>query len=296
MPSTSKSQQRLFGWALSCKRGTSKKCPASVQKLADTMGEDELEKFAKTSHEGLPNKVKESLDAIFNIYTELVEAEIGESLETYEYEINEKECSLCHGKSTNIRMLDDDKKCKECGKYVSSQNKPEEMSEGKTIKVEQPDGKKLVNAKKDDKIGKLSDAKDEKTPAAKEIPDAKIDIEGKKNEIPLPKGKKLADEKTVPAASKESKVDKTMPPSVDNKKDEADTSWEKPYPGMEKAEKNVMGNVYTPSIHKFPMGKAKNERRVYDFDGFLKIINYKTHDGIEQKGHGQNLTGDHSAA
>ena len=255
MPSTSKSQQRLFGWALACKRDPSKKCPSSVKKLADSMGEDELEKFAKTSHEGLPNKVKESLDVIFSIYAEMVESELGESLETYDHESYE-------------------------------------VSEGKTIKVEQPDGKKLVNAKKDDKVGKLSDAKDEKTPAAKEIPDPKIDIEGKKNEIPVPKGKKLPAEKTVPAASKESKVDKTMPPSVDNKQDEADTSWEKPNPGMEKAEKNVMGNVYTPSVHKFPMGKAKNERRVYDFNGFLKIINYKTHDGTEQKGHGQNLTGD----
>ena len=87
MPSTSKSQQRLFGWALACKRGSSKSCPPSVKKLADSMSDEELEKYAKTSHKGLPTKVKESLDEIFSIYVELVEAETGEDLETYEYEI-----------------------------------------------------------------------------------------------------------------------------------------------------------------------------------------------------------------
>jgi len=256
MPSVSKKQQRLFGWALACKSGKSKNCPPSVKKLADTMDADELEKFAKTSHKGLPEKVRESLDRAIDATVELVEAELGIDLETYEYEVNE-----------------------------------DKIEEGKTIEIEQPDGKKLATAKKEEKTGKLSDAKEEKD-KSKEVPEAKSEVEGGKNEILMPKGKKLADAKTVPAASKESKVDKAAPPSVDNKKDEADTSWNKPNPGMEKAEKNVMGKVYTPSVHKFPMGKATNERRVYDFNGFLKIINYKTHDGIEQKGHGQNLTGD----
>ena len=61
MPSTSKAQQRLFGWALACKRGESDSCPMNVKKLADTMTEEELEKYASTAHKDLPEKVKESL-------------------------------------------------------------------------------------------------------------------------------------------------------------------------------------------------------------------------------------------
>jgi hypothetical protein len=47
----------------------------------------------------------------------------------------------------------------------------------------------------------------------------------------------------------------------------------------------------TPSLFKAPMGKAKHERRIMDFDQFLDRINYRTHDDTLQKGHGQNLTG-----
>jgi len=61
MPSTSKTQQRLFGWALACKRGESKDCPANIKKLADQMSEEELEKYASTSHKDLPEKIKESI-------------------------------------------------------------------------------------------------------------------------------------------------------------------------------------------------------------------------------------------
>ena len=224
MPSVSKKQQRLFGWALACKSGKSKNCPPSVKKLADTMDANELEKFAKTSHKGLPEKVRESLDRVIDATVELVEAELGIDLETYEYEVNEekkeKECEVCHGKCTNIKMIDDDVKCPGCGKYISSKTK---LDEGKSLEIEQPDGKKLATAKKEEKTGKLSDAKEEKD-KSKEVPEAKSEVEGGKNDILMPKGKKLADAKTVPAASKESKVDKAAPPSVDNKKDEADLS------------------------------------------------------------------------
>jgi hypothetical protein len=61
MPATSKTQQKLFGWALACKRGESDNCPVNVKKLADSMSEEELEKFAKTPHKGLPAKVEESV-------------------------------------------------------------------------------------------------------------------------------------------------------------------------------------------------------------------------------------------
>lgn len=195
MPSTSKSQQRLFGWALSCKRGESKDCPANIQKIADSMSEAELEKFASTSHEGLPDKVKESLEEIFALYNEICEAEVAES---------------------------------------------EKLDEGKAIKIEQPKGKGLA--------------------AAKQTP-----------------------------ASKAGKVETKLPPAVDNKSDEKDSTPGVP-PGIEKAGEKPLSR-FTPNLFKLPMEKGKHERRVFDFDQFLKIINYKTHDGIVQKGHGQNLSG-----
>ena len=61
MASTSKSQQKLFGWALACKNGDTDNCPANVKKLADTMSKAELEKYASTSHKGLPDHVEESV-------------------------------------------------------------------------------------------------------------------------------------------------------------------------------------------------------------------------------------------
>jgi hypothetical protein len=182
MPSASKSQQRLFGWALACKRGESKDCPANVQKLADTMSEEELEKFASTSHEGLPDKVQESLEEIYSLFADINEG---------------------------------------------------------------------------------------------------------KNDIQQPAGKPLAQAKPQPTGNKVAKTDGKIPASTDNKEDEPDKQQPIP-PGMDKVNKEI---TFTPSLFKLPMGKAKNERRVYDFEKFLKIINYKTHDGITQKGHGQNLTG-----
>jgi hypothetical protein len=61
MPATSKTQQRLFGWALACKKGESDNCPVNVKKLADSMSEEELEKYASTSHKDLPDQAKESV-------------------------------------------------------------------------------------------------------------------------------------------------------------------------------------------------------------------------------------------
>lgn len=55
----SKSQQRLMGMALAYKRGESKTASPAVKELASSMSEKELEKFAKTKHEGLPDKVEE---------------------------------------------------------------------------------------------------------------------------------------------------------------------------------------------------------------------------------------------
>ena len=62
MPALSQQQQKLMGLALAYKRG---KVPASdvsksVKDLASSMSEKELEKYAGTSHKGLPKKVGET--------------------------------------------------------------------------------------------------------------------------------------------------------------------------------------------------------------------------------------------
>ena len=66
MPSTSKSQQRLMGQAYALKKGELKLADLNpeyrdqIKDLADSMTLKQLEDFAKTSHEGLPD-VKENM-------------------------------------------------------------------------------------------------------------------------------------------------------------------------------------------------------------------------------------------
>ena len=64
--SVSKDQQKLFGLALSVKREKTPRSgvSAEVLKIVDGMSEKEIRKFAKTSHEGLPKKVKTKEEAI----------------------------------------------------------------------------------------------------------------------------------------------------------------------------------------------------------------------------------------
>jgi len=61
----SEQQQKLFGLALSVKRGQTPRSEVSdeVLKIVDKMSEEEIRKYAKTSHEGLPEKkeVKEEM-------------------------------------------------------------------------------------------------------------------------------------------------------------------------------------------------------------------------------------------
>jgi hypothetical protein len=54
----SEQQQKLFGLALSVKRGKTPRSEVSdeVLKIVDTMSEKEIRKFAKTKHEGIPQK------------------------------------------------------------------------------------------------------------------------------------------------------------------------------------------------------------------------------------------------
>jgi len=62
MPALSQQQQKLMGLALSYKRGkvASSDVSKSVKDLASSMSEKELEKYAGTSHKGLPKKVGET--------------------------------------------------------------------------------------------------------------------------------------------------------------------------------------------------------------------------------------------
>jgi hypothetical protein len=62
----SKQQQKLFGLALSVKRGETPRSEVSAEvlKIVDTMSEREIRKFAKTSHDGLPKKIQTKEEAI----------------------------------------------------------------------------------------------------------------------------------------------------------------------------------------------------------------------------------------
>lgn len=58
MPAKSKKQQRLFGMVHACQKYG--KCASKqVKKIADEIDEKDAEKFAKTSHNNLPEKKKE---------------------------------------------------------------------------------------------------------------------------------------------------------------------------------------------------------------------------------------------
>lgn len=68
MPSVSKQQQKLFGLALSVKRGDTPPSEVSdeVKDIVKGMSEKEIEKFAKTKHTGLPSKVEVAMEALIN--------------------------------------------------------------------------------------------------------------------------------------------------------------------------------------------------------------------------------------
>lgn len=59
MPASSKSQQRLFGAVHSCKK-TGKCASEKIEKIAKTISDKDAEDFAKTKHEGLPEKKPKS--------------------------------------------------------------------------------------------------------------------------------------------------------------------------------------------------------------------------------------------
>ena len=68
MPALSKKQQRLMGMAYAYAKGEMKDAPDSIKRVAKSFmkkgkrkGKKSLRDFAKTKHNGLPNKVNESL-------------------------------------------------------------------------------------------------------------------------------------------------------------------------------------------------------------------------------------------
>lgn len=66
MPATSQQQQKLFGLALSVKRGETPRSEVSddVLNIVDTMSEKDIKDFAETSHSGLPKKVESYIKGI----------------------------------------------------------------------------------------------------------------------------------------------------------------------------------------------------------------------------------------
>ena len=66
MPATSQQQQKLFGLALSVKRGETPRSEASqeILDIVDSMSEKDIEDFAGTKHDGLPKKVEAQLREI----------------------------------------------------------------------------------------------------------------------------------------------------------------------------------------------------------------------------------------
>lgn len=56
MPSTSKSQQRLFGMVHAYQKGKLRHAPAKVREIAGHISEEDAKHFAKTRHDGLPER------------------------------------------------------------------------------------------------------------------------------------------------------------------------------------------------------------------------------------------------
>jgi hypothetical protein len=62
MPATSKAQQKAAGAALSAKRGETPKAKlkGASREMVESMTEKQLEEFAETKREGLPDKKSKS--------------------------------------------------------------------------------------------------------------------------------------------------------------------------------------------------------------------------------------------
>lgn len=56
MPAVSGSQQRLFGMVRAYQKGKLKHAPAKIRRIAKHISEEDAEHFAKTKHDGLPER------------------------------------------------------------------------------------------------------------------------------------------------------------------------------------------------------------------------------------------------
>ena len=61
MPAVSKSQQRLMAMVHAYKNGKLKKAPKKIKQVAKHISDSDARDFARTGHEGLPEKKAESV-------------------------------------------------------------------------------------------------------------------------------------------------------------------------------------------------------------------------------------------
>lgn len=65
MPASSKSQQRLMAWVHAYKNGKAKNAPKKVRDVAKHISDSDARDFARTKHDGLPEKKASYLDELF---------------------------------------------------------------------------------------------------------------------------------------------------------------------------------------------------------------------------------------
>ena len=90
MPSQSKSQQRFFGVVKAMQKGDIPK-KGRAGKIAKSMDKDDVDKYAKTKHKGLPNKVKRE-QRVRNLIKKIVREELAQMDEkvTGQYKVSPK--------------------------------------------------------------------------------------------------------------------------------------------------------------------------------------------------------------
>ena len=90
MPSQSKSQQRFFGVVKAMQKGDIPK-KGRAGKIAKSMDKDDVDKYAKTKHKGLPNKVKRE-QRVRNLIKKMVREELAQMDEkvTGQYKVSPK--------------------------------------------------------------------------------------------------------------------------------------------------------------------------------------------------------------
>lgn len=62
MPAVSESQQRLFGMVHAYQKGKLKHAPGKIRQIARHISEEDAEHFARTKHDGLPERKKKETE------------------------------------------------------------------------------------------------------------------------------------------------------------------------------------------------------------------------------------------